>query len=226
MTPIMLFAAGLGTRMGPLVTDRPKPMVTVAGKPLIEHALDLTRGQPIETPVVNVHYKADVLRSHLADRDVTISDETDLLRDTGGGLRHALPLLGSGPVMTLNTDAIWAGPNPINHLLSHWRDDMEGLLVIVPQTNVIGHKGAGDFAMDRDGKLSRAPGHIYSGLQMIRTEELHNIAEDVFSLNQLWDQMIARGTLYGTTYTGRWCDVGQPDSIPLAETLIAENADV
>ena len=226
MTPIMLFAAGLGTRMGDLVKDRPKPLVNVAGRPLIDHALDLIADQPLKTPVVNLHYKADMLRQHLSHRAVIFSDETDLLRDTGGGLRHALPLLGSDPVMTLNTDAIWSGPNPIAHLLAQWCDDMDGLLLMVPPSQVIGHKGAGDFDINADGKLYRAPGHIYTGLQIIRTEGLRDIEEDVFSLNVLWDHMIAKGTLFGTTYTGKWCDVGQPDSIPLAEALIAETSHV
>jgi MurNAc alpha-1-phosphate uridylyltransferase len=226
MTPIMLFAAGLGTRMGALTADKPKPLVTVSGKPLIDHALAITDGQPLEPPVINLHYKADMLRQHLAKRTVQFSDETDLLRDTGGGLRHALPLLGSGPVVTFNTDAIWQGPNPIAQLLSAWRDDMEGLLMLIPTPQVLGHKGAGDFIMGTDGRLTRQPGHIYSGLQMIRTDGLAGIKEDVFSLNRLWDDAIARGTLYGITYAGRWCDVGQPESIPLAESLINEVFDV
>jgi MurNAc alpha-1-phosphate uridylyltransferase len=226
MTPIMLFAAGLGTRMGPLTANQPKPMIQVAGTPLIDHALRLTKDQPVQTPVMNLHYKADILKQHLQDQSVTFSDETDLLRDTGGGLRHALPLLGPDPVITLNTDAIWSGPNPIAQLLSEWRDEMEGLLLLIPTPQVIGHKGAGDFVIDPNGRLIREPGHIYSGIQMIRTDGLASIKDNVFSLNKLWDQAIKRGTLYGTTYTGRWCDVGQPDSIPLAEQLIAETQHV
>ncbi|MCK0120748.1 nucleotidyltransferase family protein [Loktanella sp. F6476L] len=226
MTSIMLFAAGLGTRMGPLTADKPKPMVEVAGRPLIDYALDLTKSQPLTPPVVNLHYKADILRGHLDDRSVVFSDETDLLRDTGGGLRHALPLLGPDPVVTLNTDAIWNGPNPIAQLLNAWRDDMEGLLMLIPTAQVLGHKGKGDFVIDNTGRLTRQPGHIYSGLQMIRTDGLAEISDDVFSLNRLWDNAIARGTLHGITYAGRWCDVGQPDSIPIAETLIGKNADV
>lgn len=220
MTPIMLFAAGLGTRMGALTADKPKPMVHVAGKPLIDHALALIEGQPLLTPVINLHYEADVLRDHLANRRVTFSDETDKLRDTGGGLRHALPLLGTGPIVTLNTDAIWQGANPIAQLLAAWRDDMEGLLMLIPPQQVLGHKGAGDFIMHADGRLHRQPGHVYSGLQMIRTDGLAAIDDDVFSLNRLWDDAIGRRTLHGIIYTGRWCDVGQPESIPLAESLI------
>lgn len=226
MTSIMLFAAGLGTRMGPLTADRPKPMVQVAGRPLIDHTLDLLRDQPLNAPVINLHYKADVLRDHLAGQSIVFSDETDLLRDTGGGLRHALPLLGADPVVTLNTDAIWRGPNPIAQLLTAWRDDMEGLLMLVPTPQVRGHKGAGDFVIDVNGRLTRQPGHIYSGLQLIRTDGLAAIPDDVFSLNRLWDDAIARGTLHGITYSGHWCDVGQPDSIPIAEDLINEGAHV
>ena len=159
-------------------------------------------------------------------RSVIFSDESDLLRDTGGGLRHALPLLGPDPAITMNTDAIWSGPNPIAQLLSEWRDEMEGLLLLIPTPQVIGHKGAGDFVIDATGRLIRKPGHIYSGIQMIRTNGLTAIKEDVFSLNRLWDQAIDRGTLFGTTYSGRWCDVGQPDSIPLAERLLAETHNV
>ena len=226
MTSIMLFAAGLGTRMGVLTADKPKPMVEVAGKPLIDHALTLTDGQPLHPKVVNLHYKSDILRDHLAGKDIVFSDETDLLRDTGGGLRHALPLLGTDPVVTLNTDAIWKGPNPIAQLLDAWRDDMEGLLMLIPTAQVLGHKGAGDFIIDDTGRLVRKAGHIYSGLQMIRTDGLAEILDDVFSLNRLWDNAIQRGTLHGITYAGQWCDVGQPDSIPLAESLISETLDV
>lgn len=217
-TPVLLFAAGLGTRMGELTRDRPKALIPVAGRALIDHALKLTAG--VGPHVVNVHYKADMLRAHLADRDIAISDETDLLRETGGGLRHALPLLHGDPVITMNTDAIWHGPNPVTQLRSAWRNGMEALLLLVPRTHVIGHKGEGDFDMNEAGRLTRAHGHIYTGLQMIRTGNTRRIAAEVFSMNLVWDQIAARGGLYGVLYDGRWCDVGQPDSIPLAETML------
>lgn len=217
-TPVLLFAAGLGTRMGDLTRDRPKALIPVAGRPLIDHALDLTDG--IGPLVVNVHYKADMMRTHLAGRDIAISDETDLLRETGGGLRHALPLLPGDPVITMNTDAVWRGPNPTARLLAHWRDGMEALLLLVPKAQVTGHKGKGDFAVDDAGRLTRAPEHIYTGMQMIRTGTLAGIEADVFSMNVVWDQMAARGGLYGVVYDGQWCDVGQPESIPLAEAML------
>lgn len=226
MTAIMLFAAGLGTRMGALTKDQPKPMIPVAGRPLIDHALQFTNLPQITKKVVNLHYKPQALRDHLRGSDVVFSDETDLLRDTGGALKHALPLLGSDPVVTLNTDAVWLGANPIPQLLSQWRDDMEGLLLLIPRTQVHGHKGEGDFDMATDGRINYGFGPIYSGLQILRTDRLHDIKDDVFWLRALWNQMIDAGTLYGTTYTGEWCDVGQPESIPLAERLLEGATDV
>lgn len=218
--PILLFAAGLGTRMGDLVKDRPKPLVEVAGKPLIDHALAFTDLPEIGAKVVNLHYHADMLRQHLAGQAISFSDETDKLRETGGGLRHALPLLGTGPIITMNTDAVWNGPNPVAQVIRDWRDRMEALLLMIPRDQVQGHKGAGDFTRDADGRLRRAPDAIYTGVQIIRTDLLGDVAEDAFSLNLIWDKMLARGTIYGTVYDGQWCDVGQPSSIPLAEALL------
>ena len=218
MTSVLLFAAGLGTRMGALTRDRPKPLIEVAGRSLINHALDLTQG--IGPQVVNLHYKADMLRDHLAGRDIAFSDETGLLRETGGGLRHALPLLPGDPVITINTDAVWRGANPVQQLQAGWREEMEVLLLLVPKAQVTGHKGKGDFVVDAAGRLTRAPGHIYTGLQMIRPGTLDGIDQDVFSLNVVWDRIAVRGGLFGAVYDGQWCDVGQPDSIPLAEAML------
>lgn len=223
--PAMLFAAGLGTRMGALTADRPKPLIPVAGQPLLDHALALTDVPCVGQRVVNVHYKAQMIRDHVANRDIAISSEDPVL-ETGGGLRHALPLLGMGPVITLNTDAIWRGPQPVTALCAAWQPQMEALLMLVPKTQVRGHAGPGDFARDTDGRLHRAPDMIYTGLQIIRTDSLSAVAEDAFSLNVVWNQMAARGGLFGMVYHGKWCDVGRPDSIPLAEALLREAADV
>ena len=218
--PVLLFAAGLGTRMGSLTAHQPKPLVRVAGRALIDHALAQTNTAGVGKRVVYVHYKADMIRDHLAGHDIAISDETDALLETGGGLRHALPLLGAGPVITLNTDAVWRGSNPIATLIDHWRDDMDALLLMVEKHNVHGHLGKGDFRIDSDGRLSRAPDVIYTGVQIIRPDVLHTVAETAFSLNVAWDKIAARGGLFGTTYNGKWCDVGQPDSIPIAEAML------
>ncbi|MDO6590480.1 nucleotidyltransferase family protein [Loktanella sp. D2R18] len=219
-TPILLFAAGLGTRMGALTKTMPKPLVKVAGKPLIDHALAFTQISAIGNKVVNVHYCADQMHAHLAGRGIATSDETDLLRNTGGGLRHALPLLGASPALTMNTDAVWRGPNPIEAVLGAWRDDMEALLLVVEKRNVHGHLGKGDFQIDDQSRLHRAPDMIYTGVQMIRTETIDHIDDPSFSLNLAWNDIATRGGLYGVKYDGQWCDVGQPSSIPIAEAML------
>jgi MurNAc alpha-1-phosphate uridylyltransferase len=150
---------------------------------------------------------------------VLISDEADLLRETGGGLRHALPLLNASPVVTMNTDAVWHGPNPVQHLLGAWRDDMECLVLLVEKPNIHGHPGKGDFDRAADDRLKRGRDLVYTGLQIIRTDRLAAMTDDVFSMNVVWDAMIRDGGLYGAIYNGQWCDVGQPESIPLAEAL-------
>lgn len=218
--PALLFAAGLGTRMKELVSDKPKPLIRVGGRTLIDHALDQIRTPRIGPRVVNLHYRGEMIRNHLDDTDILFSDETDLLRETGGGLRKALPLLGASPVMTMNTDAVWSGPNPVDQLLDAWQDDMEALLLVVPKPQVHGHLGKGDFGIDQNGRLYRAREDIYTGLQIIRTETLEQIAEPVFSMNVVWDQMARRGGLFGVRYQGQWCDVGQPSSIRLAEAML------
>ncbi|MFT5629063.1 MAG: MurNAc alpha-1-phosphate uridylyltransferase [Gammaproteobacteria bacterium] len=219
-TPILLFAAGFGTRMSALTADQPKPLVPVAGTPLIDHALALTHGLDVGPVVINLHYKGQMIRDHLSGHDVTYSDETDGLLETGGGLRKAAPLLAGSPVVTLNTDAVWAGPSPIAMLLAAWKPEMEALLVTIPKPSVHGHLGAGDFNRDPDGRLTRGAGDVYSGLQMIRTDDLVHITDAVFSMNVVWDRIAARGGLFGVSYTGQWCDVGQPESIATAENMI------
>ena len=223
--PILLFAAGLGTRMGALTRDKPKPLVSVGGKALIDHALDLIDPTKIAPCVVNLHYKGAMLRDHLQGRDVLFSDESGMLLETGGGLRHALALLSNDVICTLNTDAVWRGTNPISQLLAAWRPEMEALLLTVPPARAVGHKGRGDFLLDADGRLTRGAGNIYTGLQIVRTDDLANIAQDAFSMNVLWDRITARGGLFGHVYDGQWCDVGQPESIALAEAML-EQSDV
>ncbi|WP_417605824.1 nucleotidyltransferase family protein [Primorskyibacter flagellatus] len=217
----MIFAAGFGTRMKDLTRTRPKPLIKVAGRPLIDHALDLTKPFPDLRRVVNLHYLPDLLRAHLASTDVVFSDETPAILDTGGGLRQALPLLQSNPVFTTNTDAVWHGPNPFQLLANAWRpDDMDALLLCVPLQHAIGHNGDGDFTLLPDGRLQRGPGLVYSGVQIIRTDGLHPIPEQVFSLNVLWNEIAKNGRLYGLPYDGKWCDVGHPEGIALAEAML------
>lgn len=219
---LMLFAAGRGTRMGALAAQRPKPLIEVAGKPLIDHALSLTEPVLPLTRVVNLHHKAAMLRAHLAGRGLLLSDETELLLETGGGLRHALPLLGPGPVFTLNADAVWQRQTALAELAATWAPErMDALLLLVPRAAAIGHAGTGDFLLGADGRLTRGPGAVYTGAQIVKTGGLAAIAEPVFSLNRLWDVIGAEGRLYGLIHPGQWCDVGQPQSIALAEAMLA-----
>jgi len=219
---VMLFAAGFGTRMAPLTDARPKPLIPVAGLPLIDHALALTSG--FARRVVNLHYRGDMLAQHLAARDVALSWERDAILDTGGGLRHALPLLGSGPVATLNTDAVWTGANPMETLLAAWDPEkMDALLATVPLHRAEGRQGTGDFSLDPDGRLQRGGDQVYVGAQIVKTEALHDISETVFSLNRLWDLYGRNRRLFGVEHSGGWCDVGHPDGIALAETMLARD---
>lgn len=223
---VMLFAAGFGTRMKHLTRTRPKPMIPVAGVPLIDHALTLTAGLPAAKVVVNLHYKADVLDAHLRGRPVETIRETPDILDTGGGLRNALPLLGPDPVMTLNSDAIWQGENPLDLLARAWIPErMDGLLACVAPGDAMGYSGPGNFVADASGRITRGDGLIYGGAQIIKTERLRYIPETVFSLNRLWDLMIAENRLYAVQYPGKWCDVGHPGGIALAEALL-ETRDV
>ncbi|MFO1107116.1 MAG: nucleotidyltransferase family protein [Amaricoccus sp.] len=224
----MIFAAGLGTRMGALTRDRPKPLIPVAGRPLIEHALALVREAAIPRLVVNSHAHADQLARHLAAAapEARIAHEPVLL-ETGGGLKAALPLLGPGPVFTLNADMVWGGPNPLAALAQAWDPARMGaLLCLVPRAAALGHAGPGDFHRAADGRLARrAPApeaqYIYAGAQILDPAPLASFPEAVFSLNPLWDRLIAEGRLYGIVHPGLWVDVGRPEGIALAEAALA-----
>jgi MurNAc alpha-1-phosphate uridylyltransferase len=156
---------------------------------------------------------------------VTVLEQPNIL-ETGGGLRNALPMLGCGPVYTMNTDSVWAGPNPMMQLAAAWMpDDMDALLMCIPLAHTVGHAGEGDFSLAEDGRLSRGSSMVYGGAQIIKTDRLEAIKEDVFSLNLLWDAMLKDGRMYGLCYPGKWCDVGHPAGITLAENMLAD-ADV
>ena len=224
MTPeaVMIFAAGLGTRMGALTRDRPKPLIEVAGRPLIDHALALARAAGIPRIVVNTHAHADQMQAHLARvaPGARISHEPVLL-ETGGGLKRALPLLGPGPVFTLNADMVWTGPNPLAALAAAWTGT-GALLCLVPRAS--GHRPRRPRRLlprprrppppprrrrRRALRLCRRPDH--------RPRRARRVAEDVFSLNPVWDALLARGDLRGIVHPGGWVDVGRPEGIALAE---------
>jgi MurNAc alpha-1-phosphate uridylyltransferase len=232
----MLMAAGLGKRMRPLTATRPKPLVRVAGQALIDHALDRIEDAGIRRTVVNVHYLADAVEAHLQARarqtgaDYPVSDERAKLLETGGGLIHALPLLGDAPFLCANSDNLWInGPgDSIRLLASRWDDaEMDALLLVIPHARATGHRGLGDFHLDPQGRLSRrksgrvAP-FVYTGVQIISPRLIQDPPSDVFSTNIFWDRAIVQGRAYGMTHSGLWFDVGTPEAIPLVEAGIAD----
>lgn len=219
----MLFAAGLGTRMAPLTKALPKPMVEVAGTPLFDHALSVLRGHRFDRIVANTHYLAPILSAHLAKCGVLESHEPTLL-DTGGGLKHALPLLDSAAVVTMNTDAVWTGAPPLLAMLNAWDpDEMDGLLCLVPQPRATAHLGTGDFDLLENGTIRRGNQTVYTGLQIIKTEPFSRYSETVFSMNRVWQGMLHEQRVFGLLHTGGWADVGRPEALPLAEALLAQS---
>lgn len=229
----MLMAAGLGKRMRPLTATRPKPLVKVAGMPLIDHALVRLEAAGIERTVVNVHYLAGTVEAHLRTRkspmEIVISDERAGLRETGGGLMHARPLLGDAPFVCANSDNIWVdGPQDSIRLLADlWDDDrMDALLLLVPHARAICHNGQGDFSMDAAGRLSRrksahvAP-FVFTGVQIMSPRLLVDPPGERFSTNIFWDRAIEAGRLYGVAHDGLWFDVGTPAAIPVVEAALA-----
>ena len=217
----MLFAAGFGTRMKHLTQNQPKPLVKVGGVALIDHSLEIARGAKPSKILANLHYLPDMLIDHLAGSDVkTIVEDPEIL-ETGGGLRNALPFLGNAPVITMNTDAIWRGDNPVAMALKVWNpEQMDALLVCIPVSQTVGYSGDGDFSLESDGRISRGAGVVYGGVQIIKTDRLNAVKETSFSLNVIWDQMLEDRRLFGLSYTGRWCDVGHPAGIQLAEEMM------
>ncbi|MET0241130.1 MAG: nucleotidyltransferase family protein [Sphingobium sp.] len=231
----MLMAAGIGKRMRPLTATRPKPLVKVNGQALIDHSLDRIEAAGIGRIVVNVHYLGDTVEAHLRARavrtglDYVVSDERDLLRETGGGLFKAAPLLGGAPFLCANSDNIWVdGPqDSIAMLAERWDDaSMDALLLLVPHSRAYCHGGTGDFHMDARGLLSRRrPGRIapfiFTGVQILSPRLLIDPPGDVFSTNILWDRAIAAGRAYGVAHQGLWFDVGTPAALPVVEAVIA-----
>ncbi|HEX2764783.1 MAG TPA: nucleotidyltransferase family protein [Allosphingosinicella sp.] len=230
----MVMAAGLGKRMRPLTATKPKPLVEVAGKPLIDHCLDRLEAGGVKKAVVNVHYLADALEAHLARRggglEIRISDERDRLLETGGGLVQALPLIDADPFLVVNSDNLWIdGPvDSLRLLAAGWDEaEMDALLLLVPLARACCHKGQGDFHMAPDGTLKRrkpnavAP-FVFTGIQIVSKRLFEAEHPDgPFSTNILWDRAMQAGRLRGTVHEGLWFDVGQPASIARTEEILA-----
>jgi N-acetyl-alpha-D-muramate 1-phosphate uridylyltransferase len=227
----MVLAAGLGTRMRPLTDDRPKSLIVVAGRTLLDHAIDRFKDAGITTVIVNVHYKGQMVIDHLKKRrdvEIIIQDERDKLLDTGGALKKALPLFRGEPVFTYNSDSIWLeslGSN-ITRMAQRWDDaEMDCLMLMAPTFSSIGYDGRGDFNMDTLGRLSRRqPQRVtpfaWPGVQIIHPRLIERGVGDVFSTNRLWDIAIEQGRLFGIRLDGKWMHIGTPDAKDEAEAFL------
>jgi MurNAc alpha-1-phosphate uridylyltransferase len=227
----MVFAAGLGTRMLPITQTLPKPLVEVAGKPIIDHVLDRFAAEGVETAVVNVHHLADQIEAHLRPRTaprIVISDERALLLDQGGGIKKALPHLGDEPFLVANTDAFWVeGPTSnLQRLAQAWNPDvMDAILLLASTTKSIGVDWPGDFQMDTHGRLTKraesdvAP-FVYSGVGILKPQAFAQDPREVFGLAPFLFEAAKRGRLYGVRLEGLWLHVGTPAAIGAAEDAI------
>ena len=228
----MVLAAGLGTRMRPLTDARPKPLVEVAGKALLDHVLDKLAGAGVTTAVVNVHYFADQIERHLATRRaprIVFSDERPRLLGTGGGVANALPRLGGAPFFHVNSDTLWLdGVAPNLQRLAEAFDPhtMDALLLLAPVSTSIGYAGRGDFTMAADGRLTRRSERdvaplVYAGAAILRPKLFKDAPDGAFSLTMLFDRAAAAGRLHGLRMEGVWMHVGTPGAIKEAEAAIA-----
>jgi MurNAc alpha-1-phosphate uridylyltransferase len=235
ITTAMIMGAGLGNRMRPLTDDRPKPLVRVAGKTLIDHSIDRLAAAGVTTVVVNLHYKAEMLRAHLRQRHnvkIIFSDETEKLLDTGGGVVKALHLFGDKPFLVLNSDSIWVeGPvAALPAMMAHWDEArMDGLLLLADMQTVLGYEGRGDFVLKAQGHVLRARDHAgaayaYPGVQIAHPRMFAGAPDGPFSTNLMWDRAITKDRLFGTVLDGVWIHVGTPQARDEAEAYLRQPA--
>lgn len=226
----MVLAAGLGTRMRPVTDTRPKPLVEIAGRSLLDRALDALESIEVQTAVVNVHHLSAQIVARMALREhpkISISDETEKLLDSAGGIVKALPLLGDRPFFLLNADTFWIDAKASNlaGLAQAWDGSrMDMLLMLVPVRATTGHGTKTDFVVDADGSLARAAGDpsglVYAGAAIIDPAIFTHATAEPHSLNAYFDRAIASGRLYGHTMEGHWITVGTPQAIGEAEAAI------
>jgi MurNAc alpha-1-phosphate uridylyltransferase len=228
--PCLILAAGFGTRMGELTRDRPKPLIEVAGRPLIAHALDAAREAGASRIAVNGHYRGEMLGAWLAEHapDVHFLHETPEILDSGGAVKNALAVLGPGPIFTLNADAVWDGAAPLAGLAERWEAGrMDALVALVHLADAVGRHGGGDFSLQADGRIGwdKGPdGYVYVGAQILKTDRFAAHPEARFSMVEVWNAMMAEGRLMGHLHSGRWADVGHPGGMAEAEALVGHDA--
>ncbi len=229
----MVLAAGLGKRMRPLTAMRPKPLVEVGGRTMLDRTLDHLRAAGLKKAVVNVHYLADQVEAHLRGREqgleIAISDERAALLETGGGVTKALPLIDGDHFFIVNSDNLWVdGVVPSLQLLAQqWNPDtMDALLLLVPLARASSHNGRGDFHMDPTGRLrwrrdGRMAPFVYTGVMIVARHLFDGAPAGAFGFRLLWDKAMAADRLFGVTHAGLWADVGTPPAVAATETLLA-----
>ena len=227
----MVMAAGHGTRMRPLTDDRPKALVEVGGRALIDHTLDRLAGAGVRRAVVNVHAFADRLEDHLRAREpdgmeIVVSDERDALLETGGGVVRALPLLGEAPILICNIDAVWIEwTGVIGALARAWDPQaMDELFLLAPRAHCLGFSGPGDFELEA-GRVSWRDGDVapwvYAGVQVFKPELARPHAEERFSRTRIWRDTVRTGRVGGLPIPGYWMHVGDPEAVRAAEAVLA-----
>ncbi len=229
----MVMAAGLGVRMRPLTNDRPKSLIEVGGRTLLDHAIDRFKAAGVRYVVVNAHYKGEMIIAHLKKRkdiEIHIQDERDKLLDTGGALKRALPHFKGEPFFTYNSDSIWLesmGSNLVR-MAERWDDaEMDCVMLMAPTFSSIGYDGRGDFTMDSLGRLARRqPQRVtpfaWPGVQIIHPRLIEKGTGEVFSTNKLWDIAIEQGRLYGIRLDGKWMHIGTPQAKAEADLYLSE----
>ena len=231
----MVLAAGLGTRMRPLTDDRPKALVEVGGRALIDHMLDRLAAAGVETAVVNVHAFADRLEAHLAARTargvaprIVISDERPQALETGGGLKHALPLLGDAPVWVANIDSVWIehGGSAIDAVAQAWDPaTMDVCLMLASTAGSLGFHDSGDVFLEDGVVRFKAAGEtgplVYVGVHICKPAIVADGPDGPFSLTPIWRSLAAEGRVRGVAPEGLWMHVGDPRAVIAAEAKLA-----
>jgi MurNAc alpha-1-phosphate uridylyltransferase len=231
----MIMAAGLGTRMRPLTDTRPKPLVEVRGRALLDHVIDRLVAAGVTLIVVNTHYKAEMIKAHLAGRkdvDIRISDESDALLDSGGGILKALPHFEGEPFYHANADTVWVegASHALEKLSARWSSEtMDALMLLAPTVSTVCYEGRGDFMMDSEGHLSRVPDGRISPFVWMSIEILHprlfdGVKPGKFSINPLWDKAIGKDRLFGMRLDGVWMHIDRPEAIQQSEAFLADLA--
>ncbi len=227
----MILAAGLGTRMRPLTEAMPKPLIPVAGRPLIDWCLDWLNEAGIHKVVVNSSYLAQQLEAHVGSR-AALSREGAPPLETGGGVAKALPLLGRGPFLTMNADAIFTGPHPLPAMRAAWRDDNDFVMLLVPRSRAIGWEGNGDFILDAGTIRRPQPGevaeYIFTGAQLMHPRVFEGCPEGAFSLSALWKKSLGPDGWYqrihAVVHEGMWLNVGDLAGLKAAEAYLAAHS--